>query len=363
LSTVTETLVAVTMPQMGVSVTDGTIVEWKVEPGDRVEVDQSVCEISTDKVETDVRAPAGGTVLDIVVPVDKTVPVGTVLAHIGTSNPAPGATAVADREPTSKRIDRRSTPVVRRIAETHRIDLTQVSGSGRNGRVTKRDIVAFMERTTSAGQPLSRMRTSIAEHMTRSLHTAAHCHTFIEVDMTSVESARAALSLSPLPLVARATVDALRAHPSLNAWLDGDMRTLHSDVHLGIAVSLGEEGLIVPVVHDAQNLSVEGLAVEIAELARRARSRSLSPDDVRGATFTITSLGAYGTFMSTPIINQPQVGILDLEAIVKRPVVLGDAIAIRPMTVLGLGWDHRALDGALAAQFLATLRDKLESWH
>jgi pyruvate/2-oxoglutarate dehydrogenase complex dihydrolipoamide acyltransferase (E2) component len=206
------------------------------------------------------------------------------------------------------------------------------------------------------------MRSSIAEHMTRSLATAAHCHTFIEVDMLRVEDARRELGISPLPLVARAAVEALREHSSLNAWLEGEMFTVHSGVHLGIAVSMGNDGLIVPVVRDAHELSVEGLTTRIRDLASRARSRDLSPDDVRGATFTITNLGGYGTLMSTPIINQPQVAILDVEAIVKRPVVVGDAIAIRPTTVLGLGWDHRALDGALAAQFLATLRDKLENW-
>jgi 2-oxoglutarate dehydrogenase E2 component (dihydrolipoamide succinyltransferase) len=162
--------------------------------------------------------------------------------------------------------------------------------------------------------------------------------------------------------VARATVDALRAHPYLNASLEDDTRTLHASVNLGIAVSLGEEGLIVPVIHDAQDLSVEGLAARIKDLAARARSGGLTPDEVRGGTFTITNPGRAGTMMSTPIINQPEVGILALEGIARRPVVIGDAIAIRPTTVLGLGWDHRALDGMLAAEFLATLRSNLETW-
>ncbi|MDQ6816227.1 MAG: 2-oxo acid dehydrogenase subunit E2, partial [Actinomycetota bacterium] len=189
--------------------------------------------------------------------------------------------------------------------------------------------------------------------------------TWIDVDMSRVESARVALGVTALPLVARAAIDALREHPALNAWLEDDRYTRHSGVNLGIAVSLGDDGLIVPVIHDAQELSAEGLAARIKDLARRARSRRLTPDEVRGGTFTITNPGQYGSIMATAIINQPQVAILDLEAISKQPVVLTDAegndsIAIRPMTILGLSWDHRALDGAQAAQFLATLKCNLE---
>jgi pyruvate/2-oxoglutarate dehydrogenase complex dihydrolipoamide acyltransferase (E2) component len=208
------------------------------------------------------------------------------------------------------------------------------------------------------------MRRAIAEHMTRSLHTAAHCTTIIEADFSRVERERARLRCSPLPIVARAVVDALQRHPALNATLEGEQLTRHRDVNLGIAVSLGEDGLIVPVIHRAQELSAEGLATRIRELATRARENALSPDDVRGGTFTITNPGGYGSIASTPIINQPQVAILDLEAVVRRPVALaggdGDAIAVRPMAFLCLSWDHRALDGALAAQFLATLRSVLE---
>jgi pyruvate/2-oxoglutarate dehydrogenase complex dihydrolipoamide acyltransferase (E2) component len=211
------------------------------------------------------------------------------------------------------------------------------------------------------------MRRQIGEHMKRSLETAAHCTTWIEVDMGRIETARARLGLTALPFVARATIVALREHPSLNAWLEGDRYTAHHEVHLGIAVSLGDDGLIVPVIHAAHELSVEGLAARIKDLARRARARELTPDEVRGGTFTITNPGQYGSIMATPIINQPQVAILDLEAIVKRPVVLtdpdgNDSIAIRPMTILGMSWDHRALDGALAAQFLAGVKRHLEDW-
>jgi pyruvate/2-oxoglutarate dehydrogenase complex dihydrolipoamide acyltransferase (E2) component len=209
------------------------------------------------------------------------------------------------------------------------------------------------------------MRRQIGEHMKRSLDTAAHCTTWIEVDMSRVEAVRARLRVTALAFVARAVIDALREHPALNAWLEGERYTQHDEVNLGIAVSLGEDGLIVPVIHGAHELSVEGLAARIKELARRARGRELTPDDVRGGTFTITNPGQYGSIMATPIINLPQVGILDFEAVVKRAVVVTDAagndsIAIRPMTILGLSWDHRALDGALAAQFLAAVKRHLE---
>jgi pyruvate/2-oxoglutarate dehydrogenase complex dihydrolipoamide acyltransferase (E2) component len=217
-----------------------------------------------------------------------------------------------------------------------------------------------------AGGELSRMRRQIGEHMKRSLETAATCTTWIEVDMGRVEAVRARLGVTALAFVARASIDAIREHPAMNAWLEGEKYTRHSDVNLGIAVSLGDEGLIVPVVPRAHELSVEGLAARIREIARRARSRQLTPDDVYGGTFTITNPGQYGSIMATPIINQPQVAILDFEAVIKRAVVVTDAdgndsIAIRPMTILGLSWDHRALDGAVAAQFLATVKRHLES--
>ena len=218
----------------------------------------------------------------------------------------------------------------------------------------------------SDGGELSRMRRQIGEHMKRSLDTTATCTTWIEVDMSRVEAARARLGVTGLSFVAQACIDALREHPALNAWLEGERYTRHTDVNLGIAVSLGDDGLIVPVIPRAQELSVEGLAARIRDLARRARARELRPDDVQGGTFTITNPGQYGSIMATPIINLPQVGILDFEAVIKRAVVVTDAdgndsIAIRPMTILGLSWDHRALDGALSAQFLATVKRNLES--
>ncbi|MGZ4278451.1 MAG: dihydrolipoamide acetyltransferase family protein, partial [Solirubrobacteraceae bacterium] len=442
----------------GVSVSEGTIVEWRKQVGDWVEYEEAIVDISTDKIDTEVPSPAAGRVAEIVVEVGTTVEVGTVLARLATDakpgqahaseqngapptseaaaatgatpveatatpSPEPG-TATPDEAPRARRAAgaRRYSPVVQRIAAEHDVDLDQVQGTGREGRVRKQDVLAFIESAglgaaggaaeatepplhiespyrpeppapkpaaaapaepgpapaaavpaapagayqPPAAAPLSRMRKLVGEHMKRSLDTAATCTTWIEADMSRVERARKQAGLTALPFVARASIDALREYPALNAWLEGDEHTVHSEVNLGIAVSLGEDGLIVPVIRSAQDLSPEGLSKRIKELARAARSRQLRPDDVQGATFTITNPGQFGSVMATPVINQPQVAILDLEAVVKRPVVVtdedgNDSIAIRPITVLGLSWDHRALDGALAAQFLAAVKRRLES--
>jgi pyruvate/2-oxoglutarate dehydrogenase complex dihydrolipoamide acyltransferase (E2) component len=201
--------------------------------------------------------------------------------------------------------------------------------------------------------------------MVRSVRTAAHCTTIVWADMSRIEAARARGSY--LPFVARATIDALREHPTLNATFEDELLTVHDEVHLGIAVSLGEQGLVVPVIRNAHEFSHEGLATRVKDLAERARSKRLSPDELGGGTFTITNPGAFGAVLATPIINQPQVAILDLEAVVKRPMVVTDAdgndsIAIRPMVYLCMSWDHRVLDGALAAQFLSTLKRRIEAW-
>jgi pyruvate/2-oxoglutarate dehydrogenase complex dihydrolipoamide acyltransferase (E2) component len=390
------------MPQMGVSVAEGTIVAWRKRVGDWVEADEAIVEISTDKVETEVPSPASGRVSEILVEAEATVDVGTVLARID-AEARPGVAHV-DEGPAEPTADRRPptaesggnghaapiSPVVRRMADEHGVDLSQVEGSGRRGRVTKKDLLAFLGDETSHQSPvtshpepalhsespyreepvqpapansqeLSVMRRQIGQHMVRSLQTAAHCTTVVEADMSAIEAARGRLSY--LPFVARATIAALREYPMLNATLEGDRLTVHEEVNLGIAVSLGEEGLIVPVVKNAHELSHEGLAARIKDLAERARSKRLTPDEVSGGTFTITNPGAFGALLATPIINQPQVAILDLEAVTKRPVVVGgDSIAIRPMTYLCMSWDHRALDGALAAQFLSAVRKHIESW-
>jgi pyruvate/2-oxoglutarate dehydrogenase complex dihydrolipoamide acyltransferase (E2) component len=447
-NTETTTIIDVTMPQMGVSVAEGTIVDWRKQPGDWVEADEPICEISTDKIDTEVPAPASGRVTEVIVDVGTTVDVGTVLARIAT-DAKPGeahaseqvqktgtgeATAALEapneagelsgdtdappaEQPQRREVrsngGRRYSPVVMRIADEHNVDLSQVEGTGRGGRVRKQDVLAFIESGGAgdggaateppmhiespykpeppapkkpapaaapaaaaapvgayqppAAEPLSRMRKSVGEHMKRSLDTAATCTTWIEVDVSRIERARKERGLTALPYFAAASIGALREFPALNAWLQGDQVTKHESVNLGIAVSLGDDGLIVPVIQDAQDLSVEGLGKRVKDIARRARSKELTPDDVQGGTFTITNPGQFGSIMATPVINQPQVAILDVEAVVKRPVVVtdeagDDSIAIRPMVILGLSWDHRALDGALAAQFLAAIKRRVEGW-
>ena len=287
------------------------------------------------------------------------------------------------------------------MADEHGIDLALVEGTGIGGRVRKRDLVAFIESgaprpakaerpmhtespyvpeeapaaaTNGSGahrEPMSAMRQAIARHMVASRQTAAHCTTIVEVDMHRVAAVRAGLKetmaerdvpLTYLAFVALASVEALQEFPVLNASVEADELVYHGDVNLGIAVAL-DDGLIVPVIPKAQRLSLEGMAAAIADVAQRARAGKLDPDEVHGGTFTITNPGQFGAVLATPIINQPQVAILDLEAIVKRPVVVeGDAIAVRPMTYLPMSWDHRALDGAIAAKFLSRIKARLEDW-
>ena len=444
------------MPQMGVSVAEGTVVEWKKQVGDWVEADEVIASISTDKIDTDVEAPTAGRLQEILVQVGETVEVGTVMALIavdakpgeahssesssseGTSEAAAALDAPGDAgelqgdsspqqgngsarrdaaasddergeagEGAGRRAgNRRYSPVVMRMAAEHDIDLSRIEGTGRGGRVRKQDVLAFLEQggaeeapmhiespyrpdepstpkkrkprfgraeepapapAPAGSAPLSRMRQSIGRAMVESLRTAATCTTIVEADMTRVDAARRKLGVTYLPVIARATIETLREFPALNATLENDAITTYDGVHLGVAVSLGQGGLIVPVIRDAQELSVEGLAATIKDLATRARENALTPDEVRGGSFTITNPGGYGSIMATPVINQPQVAILDTEAIVKRPVVVtdelgGDSIAIRQMTYLCMSWDHRALDGALAAQFLRALADRLEAW-
>jgi 2-oxoglutarate dehydrogenase E2 component (dihydrolipoamide succinyltransferase) len=397
----------IAMPQMGISVAEGTIVEWRVRPGDRVEADQTVCDVSTDKVEVEIPSPAAGVLARIAVEPGETVEVGTVLAELdvgGGDEPAepgaPGESAEPDRSHVYS-------PVVRRMAADKGVDLERVEGHGVGGRVRKSDLVAFLEEheqrplhtespytpepaeprtpgghlSTSAQEDqagpgrreaMSPMRRRIAARMVESLRTAAHCTTMVEVDFGEVAARRAELrprmaergvNLTYLAFVAREVVAALERHPILNASVEGEEIVHHEDIDLGIAVAL-EDGLIVPVIRQAQRLSLEGLAAAIGDLATRAREKRLTPDEVYGGTFTITNPGQFGAVLATPIINPPQVAILDLEAVVKRPVVVErggeDAIAIRPMSYLCMSWDHRALDGAEAARFLGELRHGLE---
>lgn len=375
--------VEIAMPQMGISVAEGTIVEWRVRPGDRVEADEPVCDVSTDKVDVEIPAPASGTVARIVVEPGETVGIGSLLGEISVGE---------EREHDRSRV---YSPIVRRMAADNQIELEQVEGHGIGGRVRKADLIAFLEEkrdrplhtespykpeTTvvddllgpTRREPMSTMRRQIAKHMVESRHTAAHCTTVVEVDFGRVAGRRDELrprmkergvNLTYLAFVAREVVAALERHPILNASIEGDEIVHHSDVNLGIAVAL-EDGLIVPVIRRAQQLSLEGLAVAIGDLTTRAREKRLHPDDVGGGTFTITNPGQFGAVLATPIINSPQVAILDLEAVVKRPVVVErdgqDLIAVRPMSYLCMSWDHRALDGAEAARFLGELREGLE---
>jgi pyruvate/2-oxoglutarate dehydrogenase complex dihydrolipoamide acyltransferase (E2) component len=395
-STTDLALVDVTLPAIGTSIAEATVVEWRVAVGEQVEADAVVCEISSDKVDTEVPAPCAGTLAELLVEAGETVDVGTVLARIATADApaglAPAAPAPATPAPAAATNGdaRRYSPVVSRIAATHGIDLAAVPGSGRGGRVTKRDVLAHVtgngavqeeERPLHSESPyrpdpvpaagggapreLSRMRRSIGAAMRTSLSVAATCTTIVECDMSQVERRRRELGLTALPLVARATIETLRDFPDLNATLDGDTLTTYDAVHLGIAVSLGDDGLIVPVIRDAHELAPEGLGSRVKDLATRARERRLSPEEVRGGTFTITNPGAYGALIATPVIAVPQVAILDLEAIVRRPVVVtdadgGESIAIRPMVNLCMSWDHRAMDGVYAARFLTALRRRLE---
>jgi 2-oxoglutarate dehydrogenase E2 component (dihydrolipoamide succinyltransferase) len=447
----TGTAVDVVMPQMGVSVSEGTITKWNKQVGDLIEADETLLEISTDKVDTEVPSPATGVVSEILVQEGETVNVGTVLARIGGSGaavapaaepapaPEPATQAAADESEAAAsevaqplpQASQRSTasengksfvsPVVARIASEHGIDPSQVPGTGAGGRVTKKDIRAFIEagpppalpetpapqtpapavapqpvaapapppagppsqepQTQTPGEqfePMSAMRRGIADHMRKSLDTSAHVTSAIEVDMSRVVAIRAKLKkeyeaaygVNPtyLAFIARATVGTLRDYPWVNGELRGDKIVTKNFVNLGFAVELADgKGLIVPVVKNAETLNLLGMAKAISDIAKRARDKQLTPDDVSGGSFTITNPGGYGTFHGTPVISQPQAGILGTYAIVKRPWVItddngADAIAIRSMMNLTLTYDHRLVDGALAGRFLRDLRERLQTW-
>jgi pyruvate/2-oxoglutarate dehydrogenase complex dihydrolipoamide acyltransferase (E2) component len=473
----TTSTIDVVMPQMGVSVSEGTITKWLKQEGEPVEADESLLEISTDKVDTEVPSPGSGVVQQILVQEGETVEVGTKLAVIAPEGaeaetkpeaeapPEPatqeaaaeaeapssseGETPVpapppAAPEPAPVAADGNGggektfiSPVVARIASEHGVDVNQVSGTGRGGRVTKKDILAFVDSggeqqeqpqpqeqaapaaqqappepapaqpepqpepapapaaaapaapaPTAAAQPeaepgesyepMTAMRRGIAEHMRRSLDTSAHVTSAIEVDMSRVVAIRKKLKaeyqksygVNPtyLAFVARATVETLRDYPWINGELRGDQIVTRNYVNLGFAVELADgKGLIVPVVRHTEGLNLLGMARAISEIAQRARDKKLLPDDVQGGTFTITNPGGYGTFHGTPVISQPQAGILGTYALVKRPWVVQDSfgkdvIAIRPIMNLTLTYDHRLVDGALAGRFLKDLKDALESW-
>ena len=450
----------VVMPQMGESIAEGTVVRWIKKVGDPIDKDEPLFEISTDKVDAEIPSPGAGVILDIKVKEGETVPVNSVVAVIGAAGeqsasarasgePAPAAapaaaagaaaptgadkapdgderslhapaattpsaatadvaTAEADGAPTLETLRRtRSSPLVRKIAKEHGIDIAQLSGTGISGRVTKKDITEFIQSgratrppspsasagVTAPGAPSARapiappspafqpgenvriekmgvMRKKIAEHMVMSIHTSPHVYSAYEVDFGRVEKLRQAkkaeyealgVRLTYTGFIAKATVDTIRQFPFSNASIDGDRIIYRRDVNLGIAVAL-ETGLIVPVIRNADEKNLLGLSRAINDLADRARSKKLNPDEVQGGTFTITNPGIFGALFGLPIISQPQVAILGVGSIDKRAVVIDDMIAIRPMCYLTLGYDHRLIDGADAGRFLLALKERLQDF-
>jgi pyruvate dehydrogenase E2 component (dihydrolipoamide acetyltransferase) len=441
----------VVMPQMGESIAEGTVVRWIKKPGDKVERDEPLLEISTDKVDAEIPSPAAGTLSEILVQEGQTVAVNSVVARIAGSGesvgapaperPAAGAAAAtpkpepapvtpapapkpqeasvgtgfsrsgpAEAGPTPKSDDNlaslderrrtKSSPLVRKIAQENNVDISRIQGSGVSGRVTKSDILDFLQQPEGVGvpapgrpaaeaaaapepqfkpgeavriEPLSVMRKKIAQHMIRSKQTSAHVTTVFEVDFTNVEKLRSqykesfaerGVKLTYLPFIVQAVIAALRDWPILNASMDENSILYHRDFNIGIAVAL-EWGLIVPVVKNADEKNILGLARTLNDLGERARTKRLSPDEVSGGTFTITNPGIYGGLFGTPIINQPQVAILGVGGVKKRPIVVetadGDFIAIRSMCILSLTFDHRLVDGAVADQFMAEVKSVLEA--
>ncbi len=445
-------MIDVVMPQMGESIVEGTLTKWLKKPGERVERDEPLFEISTDKVDTEIPSPAAGTLAEILVEEGKTVGINTVVGRItdgagGASAPAAAsATAPPPAAPrpllklplsqATRRLLRQRrpapvatvveetagplSPLVRKMARENNIDLARVKGTGAGGRITKQDLEALICAHTSSSssasassaagsragsrsdrscrrpgaatqppiasaarrcmpgetastriEPMSIMRQKIAEHMVFSKRTSAHVTTVHKVDMTRVAKmrdrvkgqfqAQYGFGLTFLPFVVRAATAALRQYPMLNASIDGTNIIYHRDINIGIAVAL-ENGLIVPVIRNADEKNVIGLQRSIVDLAARARSRQLRPDEVQGGTFSITNFGSFGSIFATPVINQPQVAILGVGSVEKEPVVIDDAIAIRSMCYLALTFDHRLIDGALADQFTGKVKAILQDW-
>jgi pyruvate dehydrogenase E2 component (dihydrolipoyllysine-residue acetyltransferase) len=460
-------MTAIKMPQLGETVVEGTILKWLKQEGDQVSLDEPLFEISTDKVDTEVPSSAAGVLTKILVPEGETVAVGTEVAEIGEAGaaassdaapaveqpaaeepaaegppppadapapaaepPAPAAEAPATApapEPVPSQIAASTqaaspqdpgprsqilSPLVRRLATEHGIDLSQVTGTGTGGRITKNDVLGFVASRGQAAPaaatspapapapaaaqapapqpaaapapvapvpaalgeeilPVSHIRKQIAQHMKASLEVSARAWNAVEVNMENVarlrERAKDAFKagegfgLTYMPFVTKAVTDALLVHPMVNSELRGEEIAVKHFVNMGVAVSY-DEGLIVPVLKGCDTMNLLGIARGINDLATRARAKKLKPDEVHGGTFTITNPGPFGSMISVPIINQPQTGILAFDSIEKRPVVIDDTIAIRHMVYLSMSWDHRVIDGALAAQFLARIKQNLETW-
>jgi len=428
----------ITLPQLGETVTEGTITKWFKKVGDTVAADEPLFEVSTDKVDTEVPSPISGTLTEIRVAEGDTVPVGTVIAVVGVAGAAPAPTpapVVAAPAPTpaptpaqapAATSNKLLSPVVRRLVAEHGIDVNELVGSGPGSRITREDVLDHIDRNglkaTPAAAPapvvtapvaapvvaapapaaaptpapapapvsrpvvvssereqviaLTKIRKLTGSHMIMSKSTSPHAFSVVEVDYANVDRARTAIkeswkagegfSLTYLPFISRAIVDALREFPHLNASIDGDNLIVHSYVDLGIAVDLDYTGLLVPVVRNADGKRIRAIAREINDLASRARNRKLSPDEIQGGTFTISNNGSAGSVLTMPIINQPQVAIMSTDAIVRKPVVVtssdgSESIAIHPVGNLSMSWDHRAFDGAYAGRFLARVKQILET--
>lgn len=369
------------MPQLGESIAEGTVVKWLIPLGGAIEKDQSLLEVETEKVDLEVPSPATGVLNEILVKEGETVAVGTLLARIDSAPPAEVISRVGgvvvrplDSDATG---EEHHSPAVRQLAKEHGVDLAHLKGTGAGGRVSKKDVLEFVARTSAPGTataasgepsmgeeilPLTQMRKTIADRMVKSRQTSAHVSTFFEADFSSIASFRTGRDLTYLPFVVRAVTRALRDVPLVNATWGDQGIVIKKDIHVGIATAL-EEGLLVPVVRHADRKGLTQLAKEIADLAERARSKKLSPDEVQGGTFTITNHGGFGSLFSTPIIHQPQIAILGVGAVQKRAVVINEAIAIRPMAYLSLSFDHRVIDGATADQFMAKVKHYLEGGH
>ena len=369
------------MPQLGESIAEGTVVKWLVPVGGTIQKDESLLEVETEKVTLEIPSPGTGRLNEIIVREGETVPVGTLLAHIESVPPSEvvnrvGGVVVRPMEPAPAG-DQHHSPAVRQLAKERGIDLSQVKGTGVGGRVTKKDVldcigqsgdqtkVSATSGELSMGEelrPFTQMRKTIADRMVKSKQTSAHVTTFFEADFSGIAKFRQSHSLTYLPFVIRSVTRAIRDVPVLNSSWGEHGIMVKKDIHLGIATAI-DEGLLVPVVRYADRKGLTQLAKEVGDLAERARSKRLNPEEMQGGTFTITNHGGFGSLLSTPIIHQPQIAILGIGAIQKRAVVIDDAIAIRPMGYLSLSFDHRVIDGAMADQFMVKVRHYLEQSH
>lgn len=412
-------VVDIIMPKMGESITEGTILEWRKKVGDFVEKDELFLEIGTDKVDSEIPSAVAGTLIEICAEINEVVDVGKVIARIETDSNAIDATEppsenqsqeaeevanVPEKKPTKPPRQKKEngktflTPVVLKIAQANNIpmhELDGIRGTGRGGRITKKDILTYIEQKKSSGststqetkeatrtpvlgsqEEMGHMRKLIAEHMRRSLDTSAHVYVASEVDMSPIMDfiksneeyfyQKEGFNLTVTPFIIMATVQALKSFPSMNASLDGDIITYHKHFNIGMAVAI-ENGLMVPTLLKCEEMNFLGICRKVNDIARRTRSKQISPDELQGSTFSITNFGVFNVTMGLPIINQPNVGILGVGTIRKRPVVieseLGDSIGIKSMMMLSLGFDHRLVDGAGGSQFIDKVRAELESFN